>query len=94
MHVHRFPLHTEYASVIGYIKSIQDRWKTIEAVYADVTGVGNYIVEDMISSGINDVTGISFTVKSKEEMADHYAGKNAKRRNQDSLHAHQKVGKH
>ena len=69
IHVHRFPLHTEYASVIGYIKSLQDRWINIRAVYCDVTGVGNYIVEDMAHSGIMNVIGISFTVKSKEEMA-------------------------
>ena len=69
VHVHRFPLHTEYASVIGYVKSLQDRWKTIRAIYADITGVGNYIVEDMTRSGIYNVNGITFTVQSKEEMA-------------------------
>ena len=31
VHVHRFPLHTEYASVIGYVKSLQDRWRTIRS---------------------------------------------------------------
>ena len=69
VHVHRFPLHSEYASVIGYIKSLQDRWKVIRAIYSDVTGVGNYIVEDMVRSGIQGVIGVTFTVKSKEEMA-------------------------
>ena len=69
VHVHRFPLHTEYASVIGYIKSLQDRWREIRSVYCDITGVGNYIVEDMVHSGIQGVTGITFTVNSKEEMA-------------------------
>jgi phage FluMu gp28-like protein len=69
VHVHRFPLKTEYASVIGYVKSLLDRWQQIRAVYADVTGVGNYIVEDMFRSGIQNVTGITFTVQSKEEMA-------------------------
>ena len=69
VHVHRFPLNTEYASVIGYIKSLQDRWKTIREVYADVTGVGGYIVEDMQKSGITSVTGITFTLQSKEDMA-------------------------
>ena len=68
-HVHRFPLKTEYASVIGYIKSLQDRWKTVHAVYCDITGVGNYIVEDMVRSGIRGVAGITFSVQSKEEMA-------------------------
>jgi phage FluMu gp28-like protein len=69
VHVHRFPLKTEYASVIGYVKSLQDRWREVRAVYADITGVGNYIVEDMIRSGIQGVNGITFTVQSKEEMA-------------------------
>ncbi len=69
VHVHRFPLHSEYASVIGYVKSLQDRWNSIHSVYADVTGVGNYIVEDMFRSGIPNVIGTNFTVQSKEEMA-------------------------
>jgi phage FluMu gp28-like protein len=69
VHVHRFPLKTEYASVIGYVKSLLDRWHEIRAVYADVTGVGNYIVEDMFRSGIQNINGITFTVQSKEEMA-------------------------
>jgi len=69
VHIHRFPLKTEYASVIGYVKSLQDRWHEVRAVYADVTGVGNYIVEDMVRSGIQSVTGVTFTVQSKEEMA-------------------------
>jgi phage FluMu gp28-like protein len=68
-HVHRFPLKTEYASVIGYVKSLQDRWREIRAVYADITGVGGYIVEDMVRSGIQGVNGVTFTVQSKEEMA-------------------------
>lgn len=69
VHVHRFPLETEYASVIGYIKSLQDRWQTINAIYADVTGVGDYIVEDMHNAGIRGVVGVLLTIQRKEEMA-------------------------
>jgi phage FluMu gp28-like protein len=69
VHVHRFPLKTEYASVIGYVKSLLDRWHEVRAVYADITGVGGYIVEDMFRSGIQNVNGVTFTVQSKEEMA-------------------------
>jgi phage FluMu gp28-like protein len=69
VHIHRFPLKTEYASVIGYVKSLQDRWHEVRAIYADVTGVGNYIVEEMVHSGIQGVNGVTFTVQSKEEMA-------------------------
>jgi len=69
VHFHRFPLKTEYASVIGYIKSLCDRWKTVRLVAADVTGVGDYIVEDMRKSGIPHVEPVLFTVRSKEMIA-------------------------
>ena len=69
IHVHRFPLNTNYASVIGYVKYLQNRWKNVRAVYADITGVGDYVVEDMTQNGITNVSGISFTVAKKEEMA-------------------------
>lgn len=69
VHVHRFALGTKYASVIGYLKSLVDRWETIRASYVDVTGVGDYVVEDMKASGIRGVEGIKFTVQSKEDMA-------------------------
>ncbi len=69
VHVHRFPLKTPYGSVIGYIKSLQDRWKSMNSVYADITGVGGYIVEDMVRGGIHGVNGITFNIQSKEEMA-------------------------
>ena len=68
-HLHRFPLETSYGAVIGYIKMIQDNWRTVWAIYADKTGVGDYIVEDMINGGLRNVTGVNFTDQSKESMA-------------------------
>ena len=68
-HCHQFPLETSYGAVIGYIKRIQDGWRTVWAIYADKTGVGDYIVEDMINGGLRNVTGINFTDQSKESMA-------------------------
>ncbi len=69
VHVHRFPLGTEYASVIGYVKSLQDRWLYVRSVAVDYTGVGQGIVEDMVKSGIQGVDAVNFTVQSKEDMA-------------------------
>jgi len=68
-HCHRFPLETSYGAVIGYMKRLQDHWHTINAVYADKTGVGDYIVEDMERGGLRNVTGVNFTDASKESMA-------------------------
>ena len=66
---HRFPLETSYGAVIGYVKRLQDNWRGVRAVYADKTGVGEYIVEDMRRGGLRNVTGVNFTESSKEQMA-------------------------
>jgi len=68
-HCHQFRLETSYGAVIGYVKRLQDNWKSVWAVYADKTGVGEYIVEDMQKGGLRNVTGVNFTVDSKEQMA-------------------------
>jgi hypothetical protein len=68
-HCHQFPLETSYGAVIGYLKRLQDHWRTVHAVYADKTGVGDYIVEDMERGGLRNVTGVNFTDASKEAMA-------------------------
>jgi len=69
VHCQQFALETSYGAVIGYIKRLQDNWRNVRAVYADKTGVGDMIVEEMTRGGINNVTGINFTEPSKEEMA-------------------------
>jgi len=68
-HCPRFPLETSYGAVIGYGKRRPAHWKRVRAVYADKTGVGEYIVEDMERGGLRNVTGVNFTDASKEAMA-------------------------
>ena len=68
-HLHQFPLKTPYATVIGYVKTICDRWQTIHTVLTDMTGVGEYVTEDMKNAGINQTQGIKFTQETKEKMA-------------------------
>jgi len=64
-----FPLGTKYGTVIGYIKSLTDRWRYFERIRVDVTGVGEYIVEDMKNAGIENVEPITFTATRKQELA-------------------------
>ncbi|MCW4010626.1 MAG: terminase family protein [Candidatus Bathyarchaeota archaeon] len=71
IHMHRFPLETPYASVIGYIKTLTDRWQTIHKILVDSSGVGDYITEDMQNAGLTNTEGVKFTVESKQEMAQH-----------------------
>jgi phage FluMu gp28-like protein len=68
VHEHRFPLKTPYASVIGYVKTLSDRWG-FRKVLVDMSGVGDYIVEDMVNAGIRETDGVKFTQPAKEELA-------------------------
>jgi phage FluMu gp28-like protein len=68
-HVKVWPLDTKYATVIGYVKTLADRWRGLEKIRADITGVGNYIVEDMTNGGIENVEGVNFSHPRKQEMA-------------------------
>ncbi|MEM3697536.1 MAG: terminase family protein [Candidatus Bathyarchaeia archaeon] len=69
IHMHQFPLKTPYASVIGYVKTLCDRWNRINKVLVDMSGVGDYIVEDMVNAGIKVTEGVKFTQETKEKMA-------------------------
>lgn len=69
VHLHRFPLETPYASVIGYVKTITDRWQGIGKILVDQSGVGDYITEDMTNTGIDNIEGVTFTQERKQEMA-------------------------
>jgi phage FluMu gp28-like protein len=65
-----FPLGTKYATVIGYVKTLCDRWKYFERIRVDITGVGEYVVEDMQNAGIEaEIEGVTFTLPRKQEMA-------------------------
>jgi phage FluMu gp28-like protein len=71
VHLHRFPLETPYASVIGYVKTISQRWRTIHKTLVDQSGVGEYITEDMTNTGLDSTEGVTFTMETKQEMAQH-----------------------
>jgi len=64
-----FPLGTKYTTVIGYAKTLTERWKHIEHIRVDITGVGEYVVEDMKNAEIENVEGITFTITRKQELA-------------------------
>jgi phage FluMu gp28-like protein len=65
-----FPLNTKYATVIGYVKTLCDRWESFDRIRVDITGVGEYVVEDMQNAGIEaEIEGVTFTLPRKQEMA-------------------------
>ena len=68
IHIHRFALETEYASVIGYVKALVSRWQKTRQVTTDVTGVGDFITEEMKRSGIPQTVGVQLTIPSKTDI--------------------------
>ena len=67
-HLKIFPLGTSYASVIGYVKTLQDRWRGFCKIRVDSTNQ-DYVVEDMKNSRIDNVEGVRFSLPRKQEMA-------------------------
>ena len=68
-HLKIFGQPTLYATVLGYIKSLQDRWGGFEKIRVDFTREGPSIIADMENAGIDNAEGVCFSVPRKSEMA-------------------------
>jgi len=68
-HLKIFQQPTKYATVIGYIKALQDRWEGFQKLRVDFTREGPSIISDMEEAGISNVEGVHFSTTRKSEMA-------------------------
>ena len=68
-HLKIFQQPTLYATVMGYIKELQDRWGGFQKIRVDFTREGPSIIADMTSAGIDNAEGVNFSVPRKSEMA-------------------------
>ena len=68
-HLKIFGYPTLYATVLGYIKTLQDRWGGFEKIRVDTTREGPSIISDMENAGIDNAEGVCFSVPRKSEMA-------------------------
>lgn len=68
VHCKQFPLGTPYVSVMAYIKSICDRWRSVRAVYYDHTGTKG-MDEQIDRAGFPGIKGVDFTKPLKHGMA-------------------------
>jgi len=64
-----FPHPTFDATVLGYIKMLQDRWGGFQKIRVDITREGPSFIADMENAGIENAEGVSFSVPRKSEMA-------------------------
>lgn len=69
VHMHRFKKGASIASVIGYAKLLSERWDRIHATHIDSTRHGDYIVQDMKQAGVANPRGVTFTLNTKQEIA-------------------------
>jgi len=68
-HLKIFSQPTKYANVLGYLKTLQDRWDGFQKIRVDFTKEGPSIISDMEDAGIKNVEGVSFSIPRKSEMA-------------------------
>ena len=68
-HLKIFQQPTVYATVLGYMKALQDRWGKFEKIRVDFTREGPSIIADMENAGIYNAEGVNFSVPRKSEMA-------------------------
>jgi phage FluMu gp28-like protein len=64
-----FTQPTVYASVLGYVKILQDRWGGFAKIRVDFTREGPSFIKDMENAGIGNAEGVNFSVPRKSEMA-------------------------
>ena len=68
VHCEQFPLGTPYIAQMAYIKSICDRWKSVEAVYYDHTGTLG-MDEEIKKADFPGLKGVDFTQPTKHGLA-------------------------
>ena len=68
IHMHKFPLETEYAAVIGYVKRLVSMWKEVRKITTDETGIGDVVTEDMRNEGLRQTVGIGLNIQTKTDI--------------------------
>ncbi len=67
-HVKRFPLGTEYNTILDYLKPVQEKFRTVRGFFIDQTGVGEVFVENARKHGLHNVQGIVLTMPAKMDV--------------------------
>jgi phage FluMu gp28-like protein len=68
-HLKIFSQPTKYANVMGYLKTLQDRWGGFRKIRVDFTKEGPSIISDMEAAEIRNAEGVNFSLPRKSEMA-------------------------
>ena len=66
-YLYEFPLGTAYTAVIIHLVRTQQKFQ-LQAVVVDQTGIGEPVLDELKAQGFTNVHGLTFTVKTKEEL--------------------------
>lgn len=67
VYLHEFALGTAYTNVINHLARTHQRFN-FQKVIVDQTGIGEPVLDELKSQGFSNVQGMTFTVKTKEEL--------------------------
>ncbi len=69
VHLKRFPLGTEYNSVVGFLRLLNERLGDLRRILIDQTGVGETFVEDVVvRAGLKNARGEMLTLTKKQDI--------------------------
>jgi len=64
----QFQLGTEYGSVLGYLKLLNENLRELRRILIDQTGVGETFMEQAIKSGLKNARGILLSQPKKQDV--------------------------
>jgi phage FluMu gp28-like protein len=64
----KFPLGTEYGSVVGYLKLLSQNLHDLRRIMIDQTGVGETFIEMVRNAGLKNVVGIELSQPKKQDV--------------------------
>jgi phage FluMu gp28-like protein len=68
VYLKQFRLGTEYGTVIGYLRLLNERLKDLRRILIDQTGVGEVFVEDVVRAGLKNARGIMLSGPKKQDV--------------------------
>ncbi len=68
VYLKRFRLGTEYGSVMGYLRLLNEKLRDLRRILIDQTGVGAVFVEDVVKAGLKNARGIMLSMPKKLEI--------------------------
>ncbi len=69
VYLKRFPLGTEYNSVVGFLRLLNERLRDLRRILIDQTGVGETFVEDVVvRAGLKNARGEVLTLTKKQDI--------------------------